>query len=33
VPNVISSMISGSLSASGAAQQAVSQVQTIQSNL
>jgi multiple sugar transport system substrate-binding protein len=33
VPNVISSMIGGSLSASSAAQQAVSQVQTIQSNL
>ncbi len=33
VPNVISSMISGSLSANAAAQQAVSQVQSIQSNL
>jgi multiple sugar transport system substrate-binding protein len=33
VPNVISSMISGSLSASSAGQQAVSQVQSIKSNL
>jgi multiple sugar transport system substrate-binding protein len=32
VPSVISSMISGSLSPSAAAQQAVSQVQSIQSN-
>jgi multiple sugar transport system substrate-binding protein len=33
VPNAISSMISGSLSPSAAAQQAVSQVKNIQSNL